>query len=52
MNVIPLVVMTGVVVLGILGTVAKSLFDDWQVRRTARASVLLSLVILKGQADK
>ena len=52
MNVIPLVVVTGVVVLGILGTVAKILFDDWQVRRTARVSALLSLMKVKGQAEK
>jgi hypothetical protein len=52
MGIIPLVIMTGVIVLGVLGTVAKILFDDWQVRRLARVFILLSLVKLKGQADK
>jgi hypothetical protein len=52
MSVIPLVVITGVVVLGILGTVAKILFDDWRVRQMARVSALLSLVKPETTLDR
>lgn len=40
MNVIPLAIMTAVLVLGVVGTVGKLLFDDWQLRRALRSSKL------------
>lgn len=37
---IPLVAMTAFLFLGIVGTVGKLLFDDWQVRRAMRVAVV------------
>jgi hypothetical protein len=40
-QIIPLVAMTAFLVLGVLGTVGKLLFDDWRVRRALRLPIPL-----------
>jgi len=39
MQIVPLVAMTAFIVLGVLGTVGKLLFDDWSARQAARLLV-------------
>jgi hypothetical protein len=38
-EIIPLVAMTAFIVLGVLGTVGKLMFDDWRVRQAMRLPV-------------
>jgi len=38
-QIIPLLIITAFFALGVLGTVGKLLFDDWQVRRSMKLPV-------------
>ncbi len=39
MRILPLVFMTTFLVLGVVGTVGKLLFDDWRVRQITKLTV-------------
>jgi hypothetical protein len=49
-EIIPLVAMTAFIVLGILGTVGKLLFDGWRLRQAMRLPVPVVVPVPKKPA--